>query len=87
MGESADGWDANEAEIVEALCAQGIEVWRLGGTGLPDLLCLYRGRWTPLEVTSQVGRLTSAQRWPVVRTVTEALAVFTPAYHWVSVVG
>ena len=80
----------NEAAIVQALRQAGIGVYRLSDPGCPDLLC-YRGWWSPesatgatvtlLEVKSQTGRLTKAQRGYmgpryVVRTVAEALAVF-----------
>jgi Holliday junction resolvase len=69
--------DANEAEIVEALRAYGAYVLHLSGAGAPDLLAQYRGAWFPLEVKSSKGRHTALQvdlKWPVVRTVDEALA-------------
>ena len=68
--------DAAEKAIVEALEAHGAKVWRLGGTGCPDLLVAYRDRYVPLEVKSGKGSLTRNQGtipWPVVRSEAEAL--------------
>ena len=72
--------DAAEPAIVEALRATGAIVLQVSGTGLPDLLVSYRGRWTPLEVKTGTGKRTQAQvdagageRWPIVRSVSEAL--------------
>lgn len=42
--------DANERDIIEFLRAHGCFVEQLDGTGTPDLLVLYRGRLTLLEV-------------------------------------
>ena len=70
--------DANEAAIVETLQAYGCRVWRIGGSGLPDLLVWYRGRAHALEVKTATGRKTDAQAdvpWPIVRSVDEAVAV------------
>ena len=76
--------DQNEAAIVEALRAHGARVDRIAGSGLPDLLVGYQGRWTPLEVKSAKGSLTARQArawtngqmaYPVVRSVDEALQV------------
>lgn len=67
--------DAVEAEIVAGLEAHGARCWRLGGTGNPDLLVLYRGRWTPLEAKTGKGRLTRNQTdipWPVVTSFDQA---------------
>jgi hypothetical protein len=67
--------DANEPEIVEALEAVGAEVWKLSGTGLPDLLVRFRGRLHAGEVKTRKGRLTAAQgAFPVWRTAGEALS-------------
>lgn len=66
--------DRNERILVEALEAIHARVWRISGKGCPDLLVLWRGRYTPLEVKGTAGRLTKAQAgipWPVVRTVEE----------------
>lgn len=77
--------DANEAAIVEALRAHGIEVWRISSPGFADLVTFQPrvGRWMPLEVKRPNGTLTPRQRatrirapYPVVETVAEALAVF-----------
>lgn len=77
--------DANEKPIVAALRAVGVEVWHVSGAGLPDLLTLYRGVWLPLEVKNPTGknRATRAQKepknagkWPTLRSVEEAVALF-----------
>lgn len=54
--------DANEKAIIVALQAAGAFVFQLSGKGVPDLLVAYRGRWEPLEVKSEHGRITVAQR-------------------------
>ena len=77
--------DTIEPAIVEALKAHGVTVWQIGGRGLPDLLCLHRTRWVPLEVKSgPTARLSTVQAlqqapWEIVRSVDEALhAVLMP---------
>lgn len=68
--------DTGERLIVEALRAIGARVWAISGTGCPDLLVYWQGRFVPLEVKSAHGKLTLAQQdvpWPVVRTVESAL--------------
>jgi hypothetical protein len=42
--------DSNERDIVQALEAVGVLVYRVSAPGLPDLLTWYQGRWLPLEV-------------------------------------
>ncbi len=74
----AGGGKRDEAEhaIVTALQAAGVRVWRLGGTSNPDLLLLFRGRYTPVEVKTGKGKRTANQieaPWPIVRTVAEAM--------------
>ena len=72
--------DLAEPAIVAALEAYGVRVWRLGGVGNPDLLCLYRARYTPLEVKTGRSKANLNQReipWAIVRTVEEALATIT----------
>ncbi len=76
--------DGNEREIVRALRSNGVTVIPVSGAGAPDLLCCApRVGWLPIEVKSFGGKLTRAQArqiikspYPVVRTVTEALALF-----------
>ena len=75
--------DWNEEAIVRALEAIGVDVWRVSNPGLPDLLTHQRGVWLPIEVKGPRGRLTNQQAvmrrrvtFPVVRSVTEALALF-----------
>jgi hypothetical protein len=68
--------DTAEQAIVDALEAVGARVWRLGGTANPDLLVLFRGRYTPLEVKTEKGRTTVNQAnipWPLVRLPEQAL--------------
>jgi Holliday junction resolvase len=67
--------DAAEKPIVDALRRCGARVWPLSGPGLPDLLVLWQGTYTALEVKTGTGRRTKLQRrvpWPIVRTVDEA---------------
>ena len=73
--------DTTEADIVKALRKVGVQVFRMSGRGLPDLLTYYRGRWGVLEVKRKGGRLTDAQKntrvtapFPVVETPLEALS-------------
>jgi hypothetical protein len=68
--------DLAEQAIVDALQAVGARVWRLSGTGNPDLLVLHRGRYTPLEVKTEKGRRTANQTdipWTLVRLPEQAL--------------
>jgi hypothetical protein len=68
--------DVNEDAIVDALRAVGCDVTHISGKGAPDLLIRFRGILVALEVKGKRGRRTIAQessRWPVVRTVDEAL--------------
>jgi hypothetical protein len=70
--------DALEPELLHALHAAGVQTWQLHGTGLPDLLCFHRGRFTPLELKSARGTLTPFQAhipWPIVRSLDEAFSV------------
>ena len=76
--------DANEAQIVIALEFWGVNVFRISGVGVPDLLTHWRGQWLPIEVKDPKGTLTPAQiktqqrcPFPVVHSVDEALALFT----------
>jgi hypothetical protein len=74
--------DVNEQAIVDALEAVGAFVLKLSGAGVPDLLVAFRGRWTPLEVKSKIGKLTPKQAetafkagpFVIARTPEEALA-------------
>ncbi len=62
--------DTAESPIVAALEAVGASVWKIGGTGNPDLLVRYRGVWMPAEVKTGKGGLTKNQvalMWPVWR--------------------
>ena len=53
--------DANEKPIVDALEAVGAVVTRLSSDGVPDIMCLWRGAITLLEIKSPKGRLTPSQ--------------------------
>lgn len=75
--------DAIEPAIVAALEAAGVNVFRISGVGIADLLCYYRGQWLPMEVKSKGGTLTTAQLiarlhapYPIVQSEDEALALF-----------
>jgi hypothetical protein len=72
--------DTAEGPIVDALRACGATIVRVSGAGVPDLLVHYKGCWTPLEIKTGKGQLTTAQlalrvqAWfPVVTTIEEAL--------------
>ncbi len=54
--------DTNESAIVGYLRARGAMVTRVSGTGLPDLLVGWCGRWLLLECKAEVGTLTGAQK-------------------------
>ena len=76
--------DTAEKAIIDALEAVGAQVWRLSGTGNPDLLIRYKGRWTPCEVKTGKGTLTRNQQqlsWPVVREVQHALNLIGVTIH------
>jgi hypothetical protein len=53
--------DANEAPIVQALELKGWSVFKLSSPGMPDLLCIRRGRMVLLEVKTPKGELKPAQ--------------------------
>lgn len=66
--------DANEAEIVGALRAVGVEVWPLSGKGVGDLLTRFRGRELCIEIKTETGKLRTTQGdFPIVRSVEQAL--------------
>jgi len=77
-GGAAKRRDALEPELIAALHAAGVQTWQLHGTGLPDLLCLFRTRFYALEIkSSPSAKLTEAQQhcpWPVVRSLDDAFA-------------
>jgi Holliday junction resolvase len=54
--------DANEKAIRKALEAAGAIVMPISGEGAPDLLVSYRGDLYALEVKSQIGTRTEAQK-------------------------
>lgn len=53
--------DKNETSIIEALRGVGAVCTLLSGNGIPDVMCLWRGVITLLEIKSDKGRLTPAQ--------------------------
>lgn len=66
--------DIAEQPIVQAVRAVGGKVWQLGGTGLPDLLVLFRDRYYAGEVKSEGGTETEHQgAHPIWRTPQDAL--------------
>jgi hypothetical protein len=74
--------DTAEKGIVDALEAAGARVWKLGGTGNPDLLVLFQGVYVPLEVKTGKGLRTANQTdipWSLVRTIPEAMAAMLAA--------
>jgi hypothetical protein len=82
--------DANEDPIVTALELKGWTVFKLSSPGIPDLLCIRRGRVVLLEVKTPKGELEPAQvktfqrmkaagyHVAVVRTPSEAVEAVTP---------
>lgn len=74
--------DQAEPAIVEALEAYGARIWRLSGTGNPDLLTFYRGRFMVMEVKTGKEKPTANQRdipWPIVRCADDAICVIIAA--------
>jgi len=72
--------DTAEGPIVAALRQIGVECWHIGGTGNPDVLTRFRGRYLPLEIKTGKGQRTANQAdipWPVVRTIDEAIREVT----------
>lgn len=72
--------DSAEPAIIDALRAIGARVWPLGGTGNPDVLVLFRARFTPLEIKTGKGKTTENQSdipWPIVRTPEDAIREVT----------
>ncbi len=73
--------DSNELAIVKALKQAGASVARISETGMPDLICWYRGSIFLLEVKTAKGRARlaqiqrSAEGWPVVTVRTEEAAL------------
>ena len=72
--------DTAEKPIVDALRAAGCVVRHIGGTGNPDLLVGYQGRWIVAEIKSGKAGITKAQvesgsgvLWPIWRTPQDAL--------------
>lgn len=71
--------DASEQPIVAALRKVGAEVWFVSGSGLPDLLVRWRGRYYVGEVKTGKGKLTARQQaaFPVWRSFDDAWATIT----------
>lgn len=69
--------DVSEPAIVQALEAVGAIVVRCHGEGAPDLIVHLGGVWTPMECKTGKGKVRKGQeRYPIVRTPEEALALF-----------
>lgn len=75
--------DSNEVRIIDALRQCGAFVVQISGTGTPDILVHWGGRWMPFEVKTETGKLTKAQQtqqaghapYPVIRDVDQALKI------------
>ena len=66
--------DLAEKAIVDALRAVGAQTWQVSGTGLPDVLVRFRGRYYVGEVKSKGGTETAHQgAHPIWRTPEDAL--------------
>ena len=68
--------DGNEPAILEALHAYGVQTWQINGCKLPDVIALFRGRWTVFGIKTPKGRLRPGEDlapWPLVRSVEEAI--------------
>ncbi len=66
--------DIAEFDILAALTAVGAEYWQLSGTGCPDVLARFRGRFYAAEVKTGRGRETSNQgAFEIWRTPQDAL--------------
>lgn len=66
--------DAAEPAIVQALESVGAEVWKVSGTGLPDLLVRYRGVLYAGEVKTGKAKLRASQgAFPVWRSISDAM--------------
>ena len=66
--------DTAEKPILDALAARGIEFWQIGGTGNPDVLVRFRGRFYAGEVKTGKGEETKNQgAFPIWRTPEQVL--------------
>lgn len=66
--------DIAEQPIRDALKTVGAECWQIHGTGLPDLLVRFRGRFYAAEVKSEGGKETEHQgAFPIWRTPEQVL--------------
>ncbi len=66
--------DAAEKPIVQALRQVGAEVWRVTGTGCPDVLVRFRGQLWAAEVKTAKGKETKNQgAFEIWRTPEQAL--------------
>ena len=66
--------DVAEQPIIKAARAVGARAYQISGTGLPDLLVEFRGRWYPGEVKSPGGTETVHQgAFPIWRTPEDML--------------
>jgi hypothetical protein len=54
--------------------AIGAEVWRLSGTGIPDVLVRFRGTLHAFEIKTATGKVRATQGdFPIIRNMEEAL--------------
>lgn len=75
--------DSNESTIIKTLYAFKCDkVWKIecrDDAGCPDILCIYKNKYYAMEIKTDEGKLSEAQKEngciPVVRNATEALRV------------
>lgn len=66
--------DANEPDVIAAVREAGGECWQVSGTGLPDLIVRFRGRFYCGEVKTATGKLKKTQgAFPIWRTPDDVL--------------
>ncbi len=66
--------DIAEKPITDALQAAGAEFWKLSGTGCPDILARYKGRYYVAEVKTGTAKETANQgAFDIWRTPEDAL--------------
>lgn len=73
--------DANEPSLIQAARAVGARCWQVSGTGLPDLIVAFRGRFYCGEVKTATGEETEHQGefqiWRSVEDVLKAIGAIT----------
>ena len=55
----------------------GAFVQQVNGSGAPDLIVKWRGKWLPIEVKSPGGKVRAGQQWyPIAHSLAEVMALF-----------